>query len=287
MRIANVKKRGGSALAVRRAGVLVDLSVAAPDLPRDLSGLLAAGKGALSRAWRVAWRPQAKAIIKGRVSYLPPIENPSKIICVGLNYSDHAAEAGLKPPIEPILFARFPTTLTGHRQPLIRPKASREFDYEGELVAVIGSRARNISKRQALSCVAGYSIFNEASLRDYQLRVSQWTMGKNFDATGGFGPDFVSADELPAGAKGLKLITRLNGKVVQDGTTSDMIFDVATLVSFASKAMTLLPGDIIVTGTPAGVGFTRKPPLFMKAGDICDIEIEGIGVLSNPIRAER
>lgn len=286
MRIVNVKKRGGSALAVHRDGAWVDLSVAAPDLPGDLPGLLAA-KGAMNRAWRAARRPSEEARLKGRMSYLPPIANPGKIICVGLNYSDHAAEAGLKPPAEPILFARFATSLVGHRQPMIRPKASRQFDYEGELVAVIGARARNVAKRQALGCVAGYSIFNEGSLRDFQLRVSQWTTGKNFDGSGGFGPEFVSADELPAGAKGLKLTTRLNGKTVQDGNTSDMIFDVATLVSFASKAMTLLPGDIIVTGTPAGVGFTRKPPLFMKAGDVCEVEIEGIGTLSNPIRAER
>ena len=163
---------------------------------------------------------------------------------------------------------------------------SDKLDYEGELVAVIGRGGRDIAKERALDHVAGYSIFNDGSVRDYQLRTPQWTVGKNFDGTGAFGPYFVTADQLPKGAAGLSLQTRLNGTVMQSTSTSDMVFDVATLVSLLSVAMTLEPGDVIVTGTPAGVGGARKPPVFMKPGDICEVEIEGIGVLRNAIAAQ-
>jgi 2-keto-4-pentenoate hydratase/2-oxohepta-3-ene-1,7-dioic acid hydratase in catechol pathway len=250
-------------------------------------GLLASGKAGLAAAAKAVKSAKAKAVVKGKISYLPPIPNPPKIICVGLNYRDHAAEASMKPPEFPVLFLRVATTLVGHGQPLICPKASHHFDYEAELVAVIGRRGRNIPKEKALSYVAGYSVFNEGSIRDYQMRTSQWTMGKNFDGSGGFGPAIVTPDELPAGAKGLKIQCRLNGQVLQSASTSDLIFDVATLVSTSSEAMTLEPGDIIVTGTPSGVGFVRKPPIFMKPGDTCDIEVESVGILSNPIKAEK
>ena len=274
-------------LGVRRGDELIDLSIAARRLPRDLAGLLAAGKGALREAAAAAKKAPPRAVVKGRISYLPPIPEPPKIICVGLNYRDHAAEASMQVPDHPILFNRFATTLVGHGQPLIRPQASGEFDYEGELVVVIGRKGRHIPKDRALGYVAGYSIFNEGSIRDYQMRGSQWTMGKNFDGTGGFGPEFVTADEVPRGAVGLNLQTRLNGRVLQEASTSDMIFDVPTLINDISIAITLLPGDIIVSGTPSGVGFARKPPIFMKEGDVCEVEIEGIGVLSNPIRNEK
>jgi 2-keto-4-pentenoate hydratase/2-oxohepta-3-ene-1,7-dioic acid hydratase in catechol pathway len=164
---------------------------------------------------------------------------------------------------------------------------SNNFDYEAELVAVIGRKGRNIPKERALGYVAGYSVFNEGSIRDFQMRTSQWTLGKNFDGSGGFGPAVVTSDELPAGAKGLKIQCRLNGQTLQSASTSDMIFDVATLVSASSEAMTLEPGDIIVTGTPSGVGFVRKPPIFMKPGDTCEIEVENVGLLVNPIKAEK
>jgi 2-keto-4-pentenoate hydratase/2-oxohepta-3-ene-1,7-dioic acid hydratase in catechol pathway len=213
---------------------------------------------------------------------------PQKIICVGLNYVDHAAESPYKnAPTYPVLFNRFNTTLIGHNAPMIRPKVSEQFDYEGELVAVIGKRGRYIPKEKALGFVAGYSVFNDGSIRDYQFKSTQWLMGKNFDATGPLGPDFVTADELPAGAIGLQLKTRLNGQVMQNANTRDMIFDIATLVSTASDAMTLEPGDLIVSGTPAGVGFARKPPVWMKDGDVCEVEIEGVGTLSNPIKDEK
>ena len=287
MRIVNFNKAGVATLGVRRDGEVIDLSIADKSLPRDLSGLLAAGKGAMNKAARAARQAPKRAVVKAPRSVPPPITNPGKIICVGLNYSDHAAEAGLKPPDFPILFLRVPGSVVGHGQAIIRPKASKHFDYEAEMVVVIGRRGRNIAKSKALDHVAGYSVANEGSIRDYQMRSSQWTLGKNFDKTGAWGPDFVTADELPRGGKGLKIETRLNGRVLQSSNTSNMIFDTRTLVSVASSVMTLEPGDIILTGTPAGVGFVRKPPIFMKAGDVCEIEIEGIGLLRNPVRAEK
>lgn len=287
MRFVTFKKGGKPTLGIRRGGDIVDLSIASKSSPQDLKSMLAAGKGAMKKAAAAAKKAPASAVVKGRVSYLPPIVDPGKIICIGLNYRDHAAEANMKAPDYPVLFLRYANSLVGHKQPMIRPKASKHFDYEAELVAVIGKKGRNIPKSKALDHVAGYSIFNEGSLRDFQMKASQWTMGKNFDATGGFGSDFVTADELPVGGRGLDIKCRLNGKTLQDSNTKNMIFDVKTLVSTASVAMTLEPGDIIVTGTPSGVGFVRKPPVFMKAGDTCEIEIEKIGILENPIKNEK
>ena len=189
-------------------------------------------------------------------------------------------------PTYPVLFHRYPSSWVGHGQPLVRPRVSTQFDYEGELVVVIGKAGRYIPKERALEYVAGYSVFNDGSVRDYQLRTTQWMSGKNFDQTGGFGPEFVTADELEPGAVGLRLQTRLNGAVLQDANTRDMVFDVATLVSASSEPFALQPGDIIISGTPAGVGFARKPQVFMKPGDVCEVEIEGVGMLRNPIVAE-
>jgi acylpyruvate hydrolase len=192
----------------------------------------------------------------------------------------------MKAPDYPTLFARFSSSLIAHGEPIVRPRISDNLDYEGELLAVIGKGGRCIPRAAALSHVCGYSIFNDGSIRDFQLRTPQWTVGKNFDNTGPFGPVFVSADELPPGAHGLKIETRLNGRMMQSATTADLIFDVATLVALISEAMTLEPGDLIITGTPAGVGAARKPPVFMRAGDVCEVEIEGIGILRNPIADE-
>lgn len=287
MRLVTFKKGRGSAIGVRTDDGIVDLSVADESLPRDMIGLLAGGDRALAKAARAARKPP-EGSVKRRVSYLPPVPNPGKVICVGLNYSDHAAEAGMKPPDYPVLFLRTPASLVGHGQPILRPRASKHHDYEAELVAVIGKPGRRIAKARALDHVAGYSVANEGSIRDYQMKTSQWMIGKSFDASGSFGPEIVTPDELPnKGAKGLKIEARLNGETLQSSTTSSMIFDVATLVNECSKIFSLESGDIIVTGTPAGVGFVRKPPIFMKPGDICEIEIEGIGVLSNPVAAEK
>lgn len=220
------------------------------------------------------------------VELLPPISNPGKIICVGLNYSDHTEESGYKQPDHPTLFPRFASSLIGAGAPIIRPQISEALDFEGELVAVIGRGGRHIEKVHALEHVAGYSIFNDGSIRDFQHRTPQWTLGKNFDGTGAFGPVFVTADELPAGARGLRIETRLNGEIVQSSNTDKLIFDVATLVSTISEAITLEPGDVIVTGTPSGIGHARTPRLYMRAGDVVEVEIEGIGILKNPIADE-
>jgi acylpyruvate hydrolase len=287
MRFVSFRKDGENKLGVRTDAGLVDLSKVDKKLPTDLKELIAQGKGAMQRAGRAANKAKPSAVVNGRVSYLTPIQNPDKIFCIGLNYKDHAAEAGLKIPTYPVVFTRFETSFVANGQALIRPKASKHFDYEAEMVAVIGKKARNIKKSEALDYVAGYSIANEGSIRDYQMKASQWTIGKNFDKTGSIGPDFVTADELPAGAKGLDVQLRLNGKVLQETNTREMIFDVKTLVYELARAITLMPGDVILTGTGPGVGFVRKPPIFMKHGDTCEVEIEKLGVLSNPVRNEK
>ena len=242
---------------------------------------MAAGAAELKQAGKTLLA--GEEIDTASIEYLPPFGFPEKIICVGLNYKDHAAESGFKAPDYPALFGRFSSSLIGHKAPMIRPKVSDLLDYEGELVAIIGKPGRNIPKERALEHVAGYSVFNDGSIRDYQFKSAQWMIGKNFDGTGSFGPAFVTADELPGGAKTLRLQTRLNGTVLQDANTSDMIFDVETLVSLLSDACELKPGDVIVAGTPSGVGAARDPKIFMKPGDACEVEIEGIGLLSNTI----
>ncbi|MCL4137498.1 UNVERIFIED_CONTAM: hypothetical protein GTU68_023310 [Idotea baltica] len=217
------------------------------------------------------------------ITYEALITRPPKIICIGRNYAAHAIEGGVEPPSYPEIFYRGATSLMGHNAPIIRPKCSDKLDYEAELVVIVGKTARHVAREDGLDYVAGYSIFNDATLRDYQRKSSQWTIGKNFDDTGAFGPEFVSADELPAGAHGLRIQTRLNGEIMQDANTEDFIFPIDDLIAKLSECMTLEPGDVIVTGTPAGVGYARNPPVFMKAGDVCEVEIEGIGVLSNAI----
>jgi acylpyruvate hydrolase len=243
----------------------------------------------LIRQTSAAQKTSAEVLLSGqpvdvaKVELLQPLRSPGKVICVGLNYRDHASESGHKPPEHLTLFARFASSLIGPGDPIVRPIDSVQLDYEGELVAVIGKAGRRIDKANALDHVAGYSIFNDVSVRDFQLRSPQWTMGKNFDGTGAFGPVFVTSDTLPPGARGLKLETRLNGQVMQSASTDDLIFDVATLVADISAGISLEPGDLIVTGTPSGVGAARKPQVFMKAGDVCEIEIEQIGVLRNRV----
>jgi acylpyruvate hydrolase len=285
MRFVAFRDSSGTGLAVEHSdGRLTGLHAASAAFPGTLEHLIAGGRSALQTAHGVL--KVAPALDPTRIAYLPPLSAPSKIICVGLNYVDHSTETGHKVPTYPTLFARWASSMIGHDAPVVRPNVSTELDYEGEFVAVIGRGGRHIAKSAALDHVIGYSVFNDVSVRDYQMRTPQWTIGKNFDHTGPFGPAFVTADALPAGAAGLRLTTRLNGQVMQSASTNDLIFDVATLVSTISEAMTLAPGDIIVTGTPAGVGGMRKPQVFMKPGDICEVEVEGIGLLRNSIIAE-
>ena len=285
MRFVRHLRNGESELCVRLGQELVALCDIDAQLPGSLERLLALGASALDAIGRGAGAARRRTPVQG-ATYLPPLTHPGKVICVGLNYADHAAEAQLKSPDYPAFFARFTQSFVGHGAALVRPRISDKFDYEGELVAVVGRRARAVSRARALECVAGYTVFNDGSIRDYQLRTSQWTLGKNFDRTGGLGPDCVTPDELPRGAKGLRIQTRLNGTVMQDSNTGQMIFGVGEAIAILSECMTLNPGDLIAMGTCEGVGLVRKPPLYMKPGDRCEIEIEGIGTLLNPIVRE-
>jgi 2-keto-4-pentenoate hydratase/2-oxohepta-3-ene-1,7-dioic acid hydratase in catechol pathway len=219
------------------------------------------------------------------LAFAPVVPDPDKIICVGLNYRDHVAETGRTVTEKPALFARFAGSQAGHGQPLVRPRVSEQFDYEGELAVVIGTGGRHIAEADALRHVAGYACYNEGSVRDWQRHTSQFLAGKTFAATGGFGPWLVTADEIPDPAA-LTLETRLNGQVVQHTTTDLMITPVPALIAYISTILPLLPGDVIVTGTPGGVGMKRTPPLFMQPGDVAEVEISGIGVLRNPVVQE-
>ncbi|WP_322062386.1 fumarylacetoacetate hydrolase family protein [Paraburkholderia sp. J63] len=249
-----------------------------------LEDLLAQGTDLL--AYANARRESGKEYKVDDVTLLPPLTNPGKIICVGLNYADHTKESPYEQPSYPTLFPRFNTSLIGHRAPMIRPLVSDSLDFEGEMAVVLGRGGRHIPQEQALDCVAGYSVFNDGSVREYQFKAPQWTVGKNFNGTGAFGPTLVTSDEVPSGGKGLKLETRLNGKVVQSANTSDMLFDVGSLIAIVSEAITLEAGDVIVSGTPAGIGWAREPKLIMRDGDVCEVEIEGLGVLTNVVRDE-
>ena len=204
-----------------------------------------------------------------------PVARPGKVICLGLNYLEHVKEGGQRDNIPkfPTIFMRGQTSLVPHGQPIVRPQVTETLDYEAEMILVVGKRAKHLTAANALSCVAGYSCGNEGSVREFQRKTTQWDMGKNFDHTGGFGPWMVTADELPPGGKGLKIETRLNGKVMQSDNTDNMMFPVIEMLVYVTQGMTLEPGDIIFTGTPSGVGFARTPPVWMKNGDVCEIEI--------------
>jgi len=253
--------------------------------PQSLADFLAQPRSIVASAVQAAMQRPALAPLSD-VDFLPVIERPGKIVCLGLNYAEHAREGGHSVPDYPALFLRVTSSIIGHGQAILRPHISELLDYEAELAVVIGRRGRYIKAADALDHVLGYTAFNDASVRDYQRRSGQWTAGKNFDATGVLGPFLVTPDELPAGAANLHIECRLNGKVMQSSTTADMIFDVPRTIEILSEIMTLEPGDVIATGTPPGVGHARKPPVWMRDGDICEIEIEGIGVLRNPVRDE-
>ncbi len=287
MRFLRFTTATGPALGVRVADDVIDLREAAPELPHDLGALFALGEPALARVREVA-ASGARRVPFASLRLLTPIAAPQKILCIGMNYADHVKEAPVKAelPSYPVVFLRQAQSFVAHGEALRRPLCSEQFDFEGELVCVIGKAGRHIPREDALSHVAGYALFNDASVRDFQFKSPQWTVGKNFDGTGAFGPEVVTADELPPGARGLTLTTTLNGQVVQQASTDDMIFGIPTLISVLSEAMTLQPGDLIVTGTPAGVGIGRKPPLWMKHGDHCSVRVDGLGQLDNPVRDE-
>lgn len=284
MRLATLRVADRTVLAARRRDGFVDLAQV-PGGAGELGALLRAAPDfvalqaavdAASTAARVA--PEAR--------HAPPIATGAKILCLGLNFLDHANEGSYAKPEYPVVFSRYPASFVGHDEPLDMPVASSMFDYEAELVAVIGKHGRRIPREAALAHVAGYTLMNDGSVRDFQKRTPQWLLGKNFDRSGSLGPEIVTADELPAGARDLALRGRLNGKVMQQASTSDMLFDVATTIAYISIAMALEPGDLIAMGTPAGVGQARKPPVFMTAGDTFEIELERVGTLRNAVQPE-
>lgn len=284
MRLLNYVKAGKHSLGLRRGDDIVDLTDAG--MPDSVDGLIALGTEGLRKAQELSAKA-TRTTAFAQATLLPPILHPSKAIAVGLNYIDHAAESPYKDaPKYPVLFHRFPSSWVAHNAPLIKPKVSDQFDYEAELAVIIGKAGRYIAKDRALEHVLGYSLFNDGSIRDYQFKSHQWMIGKNFDASGSFGPELVTADELPPGAVGLRIQARLNGQVMQDANTKDMIFDVATLVSTCSEIFSLRPGDVIISGTPAGVGFARKPQVFMKQGDVIEVEVDKVGILRNTVKSE-
>lgn len=221
----------------------------------------------------------------GAIRFRPVIPNPSKIVCVGLNYADHLSETGCARSLHPVLFLRVPSSQIGHLQPLIRPRVSEQLDYEGELAVIIGRGGRYIRSARALEHVAGYSLYNDGSVRDWQKHSHQYTAGKNFPGTGAFGPWLVTADEIPD-PRALTLTTRLNEQLVQQGCIADMIFPIEELIPYVSSITGLEPGDVLLTGTPSGVGALRQPPIWMKPGDTVEVAIPQIGVLRNPIADE-
>ncbi len=269
---------------------VIDLQAVDPSIPNDLSAVLKKSDGDLKPLAEIARAaPASTRQPLADVTYALPVAHPGKIICLGLNYLDHVKEGRYADnlPQFPTLFSRGLNSVVPHQHPLTRPQASETFDYEAELAVVIGRRARHMTLDNALSCIAGYTCANEGSIREFQRHTTQWHMGKNFDHSGSIGPWMVTAGGLPPGGKGLKIESRVNGKVMQSDNTANMMFPVAETIVYATKGITLEPGDLLLTGTPSGVAHARKPPAWMRHGDVCEIEIEGIGVLRNPIEDEK
>lgn len=286
MRLCTIMSGGKPVVGVKMGdGKIVDLSKQMPRGPKSVVEILAGGKKLQAAVAKACAKPKAGATVSEKsAKYLSPIPNPGKILCIGLNYRKHAEETGSPIPQYPVVFCRFNNTLTPHNGKMPRPSHSKQLDWEAELTVVIGKKCRNVPKNKALQVIAGYACFNDGSVRDWQRKSGgQFTLGKGFDGTGGFGPDVVTSDELPKGGAPLRIMTRVNGVTMQDSSTDDLIFDVPTLVHELSKVMTLDPGDIIITGTPSGVAMARKPQNWLKPGDVCEVEIEKIGILRNVV----
>jgi 2-keto-4-pentenoate hydratase/2-oxohepta-3-ene-1,7-dioic acid hydratase in catechol pathway len=283
MRLVTYKTATGPRIAGRREGELVDLNQADAELPHQMRALLALGREGIERAERALQNGQPLPL---PVVLLPPVPDPEKVICVGLNYADHAAESGLPIPAEPVIFNKFPTAIVAHQDPIVLPSCSRQVDYEAELVVVIGRQGRDIPQSQAMDHIAGYACGHDVSARDWQTEkpAGQWLLGKTFDTFAPFGPDLVTADEVPEPGQ-LPIRLRLNGRTMQESNTRQLIFSIAHLISYISGVCTLKAGDILFTGTPPGVGVARKPPVFLQPGDTVEVEIETIGLLVNPVVA--
>jgi 2-keto-4-pentenoate hydratase/2-oxohepta-3-ene-1,7-dioic acid hydratase in catechol pathway len=290
MKIVGFESGQGLRLGVVEGDQVVDLQAVDAKVPANLADYLAGSGGDLKPLAELAKKaPAAARKPLSGIKFGLPVARAGKVICLGLNYLEHVKEGVNRDNIPkfPTIFMRCQTSLAPHLSALLRPKVTETFDYEAELVVVIGKKAKHLTLANAYSVIAGFSCFNEGSVREFQRKTTQWDMGKNFDRTGGFGPWLVSADELPAGGKGLKIQSRLNGQVMQSDNTDNMMFPVAETLVYVSQGMTLEPGDVLVTGTPSGVGHARKPPVWMKHGDTAEIDIEGVGVLRNPIEDEK
>ena len=284
MRLATIETASGPRAAVLSGGAYIDVHATDTSLPASVRQILSGGSGVRHAVEQAARRPDAVKYPAEGVTLLPPVPDPPKIVCLGLNYKDHAAESGAPIPKEPIIFSKYATALIGHGAAIVIPPVSQEVDFEAELVIVVGKRGKNVGAHEAGNYVAGYTIGHDVSARDWQLKKDgkQWMIGKTFDTFAPTGPVLVTADEVPDPHK-LAIRLKVNGQVMQDSNTSQMIFNVGAILAYISQVFTLEPGDLIFTGTPPGVGVARKPPVFLKAGDVVDVEIEGLGVLRNPV----
>lgn len=278
MKLATFKTAQGASYGAVVGKGIVDLRRYLGNQYPDLKALIAAD--AIDQAKKhLSETPDYQA---SDITWLPVIPNPDKIVCVGLNYQDHVVETKRDNTEQPAIFLRLPESQVGHKQPIVRPRESTDLDYEAEIAVIIGRPGRRISQKNAWDHIAGYSCYNDGSVRDWQRHTIQWTAGKNFARTGGFGPWMVTADEIPPGTK-MTLSCRLNGQQMQHATTEQMIFKIPKIIEYVSTWTTLVPGDVLVTGTPGGVGARRNPPVWMKPGDKVEIEIDKVGVLENTI----
>jgi 2-keto-4-pentenoate hydratase/2-oxohepta-3-ene-1,7-dioic acid hydratase in catechol pathway len=286
MRLCTFQRDGDARIGAERDGTIVDLRAVDVALPPTLRELLAAGDAALEQARNAERLAGAEhRIARAEVVLLPPIPNPEKIVCIGLNYRDHAAEVKLELPTHVAVFAKWNNVLSGDGAPIVIPQVSYRIDYEAELCFVVGRRARNVAEADAYDYIAGYTCFNDVSVRDYQSFTSQWTLGKTFDGHGPCGPVLVTRDEIPD-PHNLAIRTIIGDEVLQDSTTANLIFGVPRLLADLSAVMTLEPGDLVATGTPAGVGLARRPRRWIVPGDRVRVEIEGIGAIENVAVAE-
>lgn len=286
MKFATVLTDSGPRVCLLVDGQYVDLNQADPSLPNSLKAILALGPLGLERVQTAANTAQV-TYDPEKVRHLAVIPDPQKIICLGLNYRDHAIESGMEIPPEPVLFSKYPSALIGHGETIQLPSVSSQVDYEAELVIVVGQKARHVSEENALNYVAGYAVGHDVSARDWQLNKpgKQWMAGKTFDTFAPVGPLLVTRDEVQDPSNlGIRL--RLNGQTMQDSSTKQLIFNVAYTISYLSQIMTLEPGDLIFTGTPPGVGMARKPQVWLKPGDVVEVEIDGLGLLRNSVSAE-
>jgi acylpyruvate hydrolase len=285
MRLVNFHADDGVRIGVVNGDDVIDLTSVDAAAPRDIQAVIA--DDAFQAVQSIADKATDADMRKfDSLSFALPVSSPGKILCLGLNYMEHVNEGIFEKQPFPTVFMRTATSMIAHNEPLIRPSVSETLDFEAELALIVGKRSRHLTEENALDAVAGYSCANDGSVREFQRHTIQWTMGKNFDNTGPFGPVFVTADELPAGAKGLNIECRLNGQTVQSSNTDMMMFPVVETLVYITQGLTLEPGDVILMGTPSGVGHARKPPLWMKDGDVVEVEIEQVGLLRNTIKDE-